>query len=274
VVVVVALEVPLALNLQGRAEAELQARALAQAQSFSSALGGDVVAGPALEQAVAEAADQAEGRVTVVDAGGVVVVDSERPEVVGSDYATPGRPEIVAALDRQPNSEIRSSEELGQDILATAVPIVSEGQVRGAVRITQSTDGVSDNVNRTILGLVAIGVAGLAGGLLLAYLLAGSLSRPLQRLADAARRLGSGDLSSRTEGVGGAREVEELARSFDGTGVDPAIVDVARLRELWSEPEPDAHTYLLLQAIWLRNHKSSKKGHLDLRGVVRGPQAA
>src|SRR5690606_4249872 len=51
--------------------------------------------------------------------------------------------------------------------------------------------------------------------MILAYLLAGSLARPLRRLADAARRLGSGDLSSRTEGVGGAREVEELARSFD-----------------------------------------------------------
>jgi signal transduction histidine kinase len=215
VVVVVALEVPLALNLQGRAEAELKARALAQAQSFSSALGGSIGATPELERAADEAADQAEGRVTIVDRRGIVLVDSERPEVVGTDYATPGRPEIVAALDNQPNSEVRSSEELGQDILATAVPIASAEGVVGALRITQSTEGVSDSVTRTVLGLVAIGVAGLVGGLVLAYLLAGSLSRPLQRLADAARRLGSGDLSSRTEGVGGAREVEELARSFD-----------------------------------------------------------
>jgi two-component system OmpR family sensor kinase len=83
------------------------------------------------------------------------------------------------------------------------------------VRITQSTDGVTDASNRAVLGLVAIGLAGLVGGLLLAVALAGSLSRPLRRLAEAARRLGSGDLSSRTEGVRGAREIDELARSFD-----------------------------------------------------------
>lgn len=218
-VVVVALVVPLALNLQGRAEAELEARALAQAQSFSSALGGNIAPTPRLRLAAAQAATQAEGRVTIVDARGVVVVDTERPDVVGTDYATPGRPEIVAALDRRPTSEVRSSAELGQDILATAVPIVSDGRVKGAVRITQSTRGVTRAANRALLGVVAIGLAGLVGGLVLAWVLAGSLSRPLRRLADAARRLGSGDLSARTEGVRGAREVEELARSFDDMAV-------------------------------------------------------
>lgn len=218
-VVVVALVVPLALNLQGRAEAELEARALAQAQSFSSALSGNIAPTPRLRLAAAQAADQAEGRVTIVGPRGVVVVDTQRPDVVGTDYATPGRPEIVAALDRRPTSEVRSSAELGRDILATAVPIVSDGRVKGAVRITQSTQGVTRAANRALLGVVAIGVAGLVGGLVLAWVLAGSLSRPLRRLADAARRLGSGDLSARTQGIRGAREVEELARSFDDMAV-------------------------------------------------------
>jgi signal transduction histidine kinase len=215
VVVLVALEVPLALNLQGRGVAELKARALAQSQSFASAIGDNLEPSPGLARAARQAADQAEGRVVVVDGDGTLVADSERPSLVGTDYATPGRPEIRAALDNRATSQVRSSVELGQDILATAVPVVIDGQVRGAVRLTQSTDGVTRAANRAVIGLVAIGAAGLVGGLILAVALSGSLSRPLRRLAEAARRLGSGDLSSRTEGVDGPREVQELARSFD-----------------------------------------------------------
>jgi two-component system OmpR family sensor kinase len=51
--------------------------------------------------------------------------------------------------------------------------------------------------------------------MLLAFGLAGSLSRPLTRLAAAAKRLGQGDLSARAGDVSGASEVEELGRSFD-----------------------------------------------------------
>ncbi|MGD9696489.1 MAG: ATP-binding protein [Thermoleophilia bacterium] len=215
-VVIVALEVPLAVNLHGRAEAELTARALVQAQSFASALTGRVADTPALREDVRNAADQAEGRVTVVDATGVVVADSESDAAIGTDYRTPGRPEIGRALANDPTSEVRTSEELGQDILATAVPIAGAGGTpEGAVRITQSTAGANRNANRAVIGLVAIGIAGLVAGLVLAYLLAGSLSRPLRRLADAARRLGAGDLSARTDTRGGGREIDELARSFD-----------------------------------------------------------
>jgi signal transduction histidine kinase len=74
---------------------------------------------------------------------------------------------------------------------------------------------VTANIRRITLGLLAIGAAGLIAGLVLAFGLAGSLSRPLTRLAAAARRLGSGDLSARAEKVGGASEIEDLARSFD-----------------------------------------------------------
>ena len=51
--------------------------------------------------------------------------------------------------------------------------------------------------------------------MLLAFWLAGSLSRPLTGLAAAAKRLGHGDLSARAGDVSGAREVEELGQSFD-----------------------------------------------------------
>jgi two-component system OmpR family sensor kinase len=99
--------------------------------------------------------------------------------------------------------------------MATAVPIQDEERLLGAVRITRSVQQVNDNIRNITIGLGAIGLAALAAGMLLAFWLAGSLSRPLTRLAAAAKRLGHGDLSARAGDVGGAREVEQLGQSFD-----------------------------------------------------------
>ena len=99
--------------------------------------------------------------------------------------------------------------------MATAVPIQDEERLLGAVRITRSVQQVNDNIRNITIGLGAIGLAALAVGMLLAFWLAGSLSRPLTRLAAAAKRLGHGDLSARAGDVSGAREVEELGQSFD-----------------------------------------------------------
>ena len=155
------------------------------------------------------------GRVIVVDDRGFLVADSDGPVTPDTLYATPGRPEIVSALAGTPDSQIRDSFDLGHDIMATAVPIQDEQQLVGAVRITRSVQQVNDNIRNVTLGLAAIGVAALAAGMLLAFGLAGSLSRPLTRLAAAAKRLGEGDLSARAGDVSGASEVEELGRSFD-----------------------------------------------------------
>jgi signal transduction histidine kinase len=74
---------------------------------------------------------------------------------------------------------------------------------------------MSDNIVRTRLGLIAICTAALLAGLVLAFGLSASLSRPLTRLAAAARALGDGDLSARAGDVHGASEFEELATTFD-----------------------------------------------------------
>jgi signal transduction histidine kinase len=153
--------------------------------------------------------------VIVVDDRGFLVADSDGPVPPKALYATSGRPEIQRALEGTPFSEIRDSIDLGHDIIATAVPIQDEEQLLGAVRLTRNVQQVNDNIRNITIGLGAIGLAALAAGLLLAFWLAGSLSRPLTRLAAAAKRLGHGDLSARAGDVGGAREVEELGRSFD-----------------------------------------------------------
>ena len=215
----VALGIPLAVNLNQRATLELETEALIQAQGIASAIGAENLTPGTRDQLdaiVADAAAQVGARVIVVDREGTLVADSQGPQYVGKLYAKPSRPEIVTALEGRPASQIRYSLDLATDLMATAVPIQDEGRTIGAVSITKPMADVRSETRRATLGLVAIGLAGLAAGLLLAFGLAGSLSRPLRRLADTSKRLGEGDLSARAGTVSGAEEIDQLARSFDG----------------------------------------------------------
>jgi signal transduction histidine kinase len=212
----IALGLPLTITLQQRATAELEREALIETQGIAAAIDPEDVDDPEkLQPLVEQAAAQVGGRVIIVDEDGVLVVDSEGPAERGAFFATPGRPEIRSALDGSPHSEIRDSQDLSEDIMATAVPIPDESRIVGAVRVTRSVQRVNDRVRNVTLGLLAIGGAALFAGLLLAFGLARSFSRPLVGLAGAARRLGSGDLSARAQDVGGATEIEDLGRSFD-----------------------------------------------------------
>jgi signal transduction histidine kinase len=217
-VVLIALGVPLAVNLQQRARLELETEALIQAQGIASAVGAENLLPKhrdALASIVEQAAPQVGGRVIIVDRDGILVADSQSPQSLGTLYATAGRPEIVRALSGTAESITRHSVELATDLLATAVPVQDEGRTVGAVRITKPMSEVISQTRRATFGLVAVGLAGLASGMLLAWALAGSLARPLRRLADTSERLGTGDLAARAEDVRGAEEIEKLGRSFD-----------------------------------------------------------
>lgn len=222
---IVALTAPLAVNLRERARAELETQVLVEAQAVAAGLDvGRLGAPPArLQQLAFRYARQVDGRLLIMDATGRVLADGNvLPEpntsAVGLNYDTEERPEILAALDQtnpRANAQIRFSEELGSDIIVAAAPILDELRLVGAVRITRDVQEVTDSVRRVTIGIGIVGAAGLIAGLLIAFGVAGSLARPLTRLARTALRLGSGDLSARAGRIEGPTEIEELARSFD-----------------------------------------------------------
>jgi signal transduction histidine kinase len=160
---------------------------------------------------VRTAANAAAGRVIVVDSAGRLLVDSAAPAGGGS-YAT--RPEIRTALAGRTAQGERHSASLHEDILFTALPIVQGGRREGAVRVTQSLNAVRTEVRNDILALVGLGLAALALGLVVAWVLAGYLSRPLRGFTATARRVEAGDLDARAEEAG-AREHREVAHAFN-----------------------------------------------------------
>ena len=217
-VVIVSLTLPLGIVLRDRARSELEALALTNAQTIAALLdGAELGEGRARERLardIARFATDVGGRVVVLDATGTVVADSDG-EDVGQDYRTPGRPEVGQALDSVVSAGVRSSSDEGGDIVVAAAPVIDEGELTGAVRISRGVAQVQRNVTRATLAIALVAVAGLAAGLVLAFVLARSLARPLSRLAAAAQRLGRGELATRAGTVEGADEVTQLARSFD-----------------------------------------------------------
>lgn len=202
VLAVVALEVPLALSVGERVDAEIRQQASNQALLVAASAG--TTDDP--QKLAATAARSVRGRVLIVDARGRAVADSAGP--AGRDYST--RPEIAAALAERTYQEERPSETLGQEILATAVPVAGGG----AVRITQSVEAVDRAVNRARLGLALIGLLVLALGLALGWVIANQVARPLKRLEAAARAVHDGDLDARAP-VEGSPEQRALATAFN-----------------------------------------------------------
>jgi two-component system, OmpR family, sensor kinase len=211
---IVALGVPLAINLSARVNAEVRTQAQAQAD-LVAATAADLLGRaerPELQTLARTAASSLRGRILVVDRTGRVLVDSAGPAEVGSSYRS--RPEIAAAITGRQIQVQRSSKTLGQEILATAVPVIRDRHPIGAVRVTQSIAAVHSAVRRAEVGLVLIGVIVLALGLFAGALIAAQVGRPIGRLEEVARRVAHGDLDARAE-LEGSREQKSLARSFN-----------------------------------------------------------
>ncbi len=216
VLVIVALEVPLALNLSRRVDAEIKSEAQSQAQLLASVASGRLTDTGYLTALADRAARDLGGRVIVVGAEGRLLVDSAGAGLRSSSYAN--RPEVATALRGRTAQGTRHSDSLDQDLLFTAVPVLRGGRTQGAVRVTQSVEAVNAEVRDDVLALIGVGVAALALGLGVAWLLAGSLARPLRELADTARRVANGDLDARAPAEGSAEQREVAAAFNEMTG--------------------------------------------------------
>jgi signal transduction histidine kinase len=211
---IVSFGIPLGLALRDRVDSEVRSQARTQADLIA-AIGSDLLSPSEADRLAELALRQAEivrGRVLIVDSRGEVIADSAGAEQVGVSYAR--RPEIAAALGGKVFQEERHSDTLNADILATAVPILRDGQPAGAVRITQDVDDVDASVRRASVGLVLVAAMVLAIGMAAGLFIARRLSTPLRALEATASEIAAGDLERRAP-VAGTEEQVSLAQSFN-----------------------------------------------------------
>jgi len=177
-------------------------------------------------------------RVRVVDAGGRLVAATETEDLplLGTQITAPG---LDAAL-RGERAMARIEGQSGPEVVYLAVPILQDGVQVGALRLAYALEDVATVVDglrhALLLGLGGVGVVTVA----IALFLAASLAAPARRLAQAARQLAAGDLTTRC-GERGRDEVAAAAHAFDEMAARLQGYEAAR-QELLAVVAHDLHS--------------------------------
>jgi signal transduction histidine kinase len=105
--------------------------------------------------------------------------------------------------------------------------VASSGVVHGAVRITYPSSTLDARVRDVWLRLGGISAVVLAVVTLVGFVLARSVTRPVERLKAAAHAFAAGDLSARAPTDDGAPELRELGEVFNSTAarLDEILVE-------------------------------------------------
>lgn len=217
-VVLAVLEIPLGVANSRSERRDLSAKVERDAAAVASLAedtleGGGSEAVPALRAVAERYRRDTGGRIVIVNARGVALVDSSPPEPGRRSFAS--RPEIAIALGGDVATGSRHSTTLGGDLLYVAVPVASSGVVYGAVRVSYPTSTLDQRVRRYWLLLGAIGLIVLAFAVAAGVSLSRWVARPLLRLEEAAQVAGGGDLRTRAPVDDGPPEVRSLALAFN-----------------------------------------------------------
>ncbi|SCE70993.1 Signal transduction histidine kinase [Micromonospora coriariae] len=212
VLVLIALETPLAATLASRETERVRADRLADATRFAS-LAGPVLrgGGPGPLEAELRSYDE-------LYAIGAAVVDRERGTVVASASwrpATGTRTALDIALSGQQTSAPDSILPWTADAVVVAVPINDGGEVLGAVVIVTPADPIRRTVTAWWLLLALAGLLAVLACVLTAFGLAGWVLRPVTELDAVTHEIAEGDRRARVLHRLGPPELRRLAASFN-----------------------------------------------------------
>jgi two-component system phosphate regulon sensor histidine kinase PhoR len=163
-------------------------------------------------------------RITVIDATGVVLADSEKEARDMENHFY--RPEIQASLRGEERMSIRTSSTLKTEMMYMSVPLTAGGRVVGALRLSlfmKDLETLLDSLRSDLLKIVSV-VTVVA--LILAFFLSRSVSVPLREVIDASKRVSAGgfDVTVSTRRSG---EFRDFARSFNAM--------TGKLRDMFGE---------------------------------------
>jgi two-component system phosphate regulon sensor histidine kinase PhoR len=151
-------------------------------------------------------------RITVVDASGAVLADSEEtPDRMESHQY---RPEIFLSLKGETARAVRRSSTVKADMLYVSFPLVEGGKVVGALRLSRFMKDINGLLASLKQRIVGTSLAVMAVVFLVMLLFSRSISGPVREFVTASRKVAEGDfetkLSLRHKG-----EFADFARSFN-----------------------------------------------------------
>lgn len=153
-----------------------------------------------------------ETRITIMNADGVVLADSEEPPSAMENHGT--RPEVLDARERGVGTATRHSATLDRQMMYLAMSVREDERLLGFVRTSIPLTLVDERLAR-VRNVIVIGAAiALAVGFMLGFFFTRMITRPLISMASTARRIASGDYGHRVR-LNARDEVGALAGSFN-----------------------------------------------------------
>ena len=151
--------------------------------------------------------------IAVYDDRQVLRAQALNPRLIDADLparlSAPAEQELVRRLDRG-----AVAEESRADLITQEVNILTGERVLGSVHVGQSIVAINDELREGILRNLAIGLALVAVGGLLSFVLGRRLAAPLERLNQAMAKVAEGDFVTRVE-TESRDEIGELALRFN-----------------------------------------------------------
>ena len=169
-------------------------------------------------------------RVTVIDAQGSVLADTEKDPAQMENHRY--RPEVTEALEGKIGKSLRFSVTVEEQMLYVGLPLEKDGRVLGVLRMSlfmKNIDVLLHSLTMTIGRAVLITAL---GALLLALVFSLHFTRPIRKLTGAARQVAGGNFQTRVT-ILNKDEFKELGAAFNSmTGqVHRLFQEVSRQKE-------------------------------------------
>jgi two-component system phosphate regulon sensor histidine kinase PhoR len=223
------------------AEGDLRARALL----LEERLGGELGRGETESlQALAVELGRATGsRITVVQPDGLVVADTDEDPAVMENHAD--RPEIIEAVRGNVGSAVRYSHTLGMNRMYVAVPVNSDGEISGAVRVSLPTTDIDEEflLIRQRIAIAALMMVAIAAAV--SFVVTRRITRPLVEMRRGALRYAQGRFGYRLP-VPRSLELASLSKTLNDMAeeLDRQISTIRRQRA-----EQDAVFYSMKEGV-------------------------
>lgn len=127
-------------------------------------------------------------RVTIIDAAGNVIADSSG-QISGENHIT--RPEITAALNGSPTTDVRVSETLGKEMMYYAEKVTA-GDSYVFIRVAIPMEGVNSYILKSVVPMLAILLCMFTVSVVASVLLSSAALKPLQQVKEGLSRVESG----------------------------------------------------------------------------------
>ena len=180
----------------------------------------------------------------------------ERAQQRAADY-----PEALQALDGEPASALRVDRS-GDLVLSVAVPVQRYRQVLGAVMLSVGGDAIDAAVRDVRLNILKVFGVAFAVTVLLSLYLAGTIARPIRRLAEAADRV--------RRGQGRQIEIPDFTRRGDEIGdLSGALREMTEA--LWTRMDAIEH-FAADVAHEIKNPLSSLRSAVETVARIEDPE--